>query len=74
MEDLLRKELQEEQEGELFPEQFKISDARKKVIHQKTILTNSHYHNNLWKKITYIQYRSKLWDHLHAVKPRLCRT
>ena len=21
-----------------------------------------------------IQYRSKLWDHLYAVKPRLCRT
>ena len=21
-----------------------------------------------------LQYRSKLWDHLHAVKPRLCRT
>ena len=20
-----------------------------------------------------LQYRSKLWDHLHAVKPRLCR-
>ena len=21
-----------------------------------------------------VQYRSKLWDHLHAVKPHLCRT
>ena len=33
-------------------------------------------HSTLFYKLEHygIQYRSKLWDHLHAVKPRLCRT